>query len=146
MDADTLSPEALLTAALLMQPRSPLTALAWLQAAADQGVAEAALHVGLAHEHGTGVPRNPREAVRWYIVAGSFGVRAAAGRLIALYSRDKVAMDLGLAEAWRRRLSLMAPALPVRETAPVAPETPSAARASRASVRYDPLATPVAEG
>ncbi len=46
-------------------------AVRWYRLAANQGHAEAQLHLGLRHEQGWGVPADSSEAVRWYRLAAS---------------------------------------------------------------------------
>ena len=56
-----------------------------LEAAAEQGVADAQFNLGVMYGNGRGVPQNHTEAVRWYRLAAEQGVAEAQSNLGVMY-------------------------------------------------------------
>jgi uncharacterized protein len=79
-------------------------AIAQLQAKADAGDADAQVSLGRAYEDGNGVPKNDRQAVRWYRVAAEQG-NAKAQDDLGLMFRSGLGVDQDKTEAvkWYRK-------------------------------------------
>ena len=58
-------------------PQDMAEALKWLRKAAEQGYAEAQLHLGLMHGLGQGVPQDYVQAYTWFSAAAAHGNRKA---------------------------------------------------------------------
>jgi TPR repeat protein len=58
---------------LYLEDRKDSLALVWFQKAVDAGSAEGMVEIGLMHEHGRAVRRNPAEALRLYEMAADSG-------------------------------------------------------------------------
>jgi TPR repeat protein len=63
-------------------PQNDAEAVRWFRLAADQGNADAQLHLGFMYDTGRGVSQNDAEAVRWFRLAadqGNAGAQFALG-------------------------------------------------------------------
>ena len=60
-------------------------AVAFWQALAQNGDANAAYNLAVIHEHGDGVAQNLPEALKWYRIAAERGDRASQSRLGTMY-------------------------------------------------------------
>ena len=79
-------------------------AAAWLQKAADQGLADAQNALGVMYDNGTGVPTDPAQALAWYQKAADQGHAAAENNLgLMLEIGRGVSLDYGAALTWYRR-------------------------------------------
>jgi len=56
----------------------------WYQKAADQGLADAQFNLAASFANGTGVPKNPAEAVKWIQMAAKQGFEPAQKALNSL--------------------------------------------------------------
>ena len=66
------------------------TALELLQAAADQGMAEAMFEVGRCYENGKGVEQDYEKAVEYYRIAADMGIQEAEDALKKLVKEGKI--------------------------------------------------------
>ena len=57
--------------------------------AAEQGYADAQFNLGAMYGHGTGVPINYKEAIKWYLKAAEQGEAYAQNNLGHMYSEGK---------------------------------------------------------
>ena len=72
-----------------------------LEAAAEQGVADAQFNLGVMYGNGRGVPQNHTEAVRWYRLAAEQGVAEAQSNLGVMYGTGEgIPKDHVQAYAW----------------------------------------------
>jgi len=76
----------------------------WFRLAADKGLAEAQLNLGVMCELGEGAPRDLREAHHWFRKAADQGNAGAQFNLAVLYERGlNVSEDHGEAARWYRK-------------------------------------------
>ena len=79
-------------------------AMRWYRAAADQGHAQAQLHVGNLYTDGEGVTRDHEEALRWFRKAADQGDNEALNNIGWFYlSGWGISQDYGLAMEWFRK-------------------------------------------
>ncbi len=76
-------------------------AVGWYRLAADQGLADEQLRLGVMYYQGRGVPQDDVEAVRLYRLAADQGVARAQGNLGAMYGTGEgVPQDYVEAHMW----------------------------------------------
>ena len=66
-------------------PQDYAQAVQWDRKAAEQGLAEAEVYLGLMYENGTGIPQDYSQAVQWYRKAAEQGLAAAQNNLGLMY-------------------------------------------------------------
>ena len=72
----------------------------WLPLA-EQGIAEAQYNLGLMYSRGEGVPRDDKEAMRWYRLSAEQGVSGAQSNLGLMYEKGQgVEQDYLEAHKW----------------------------------------------
>ena len=77
--------------------------LAWQDAAAA-GNSNAPLFIGMMYDGGQGVPRNPTEALKWYLIAAKAGSPAGAFNVGVMYDTgDGMARNVAEAADWYAR-------------------------------------------
>jgi TPR repeat protein len=73
----------------------------WYRLAADQGYAEAQVHLGRMYSNGRGVPEDDAEAVRWHRLAADQGHASGQNNLGVMYVDGRgVPQDYVLAHMW----------------------------------------------
>jgi uncharacterized protein len=67
-------------------PEDDAEAVKWYRMAAEQGLANAQLNLGVMYDYGQGVPEDDAEAVKWYRMAAEQGLANAQFNLGYMYA------------------------------------------------------------
>lgn len=91
--ADVGDPFAKFYLALALESRDPRESVVWLQKAADDGIPQAFSKLGLALVEGRAVPRDPRAAYTWLLIAQMSGANGLDEQLRMLETELGSAID-----------------------------------------------------